>query len=74
MTMKNNPTNILWLLEMTSIKEAKALKQVDCLLAKQDAQADSAVEPAQLLVAVHPSKLEDFQKVACAMGLKVMVL
>jgi len=57
--MKCNPINILWLLETTC---------------KQDAQADSAVEPVQLLVAVHPSKLEDFQKVACAMGLKVMVL
>ena len=59
MTMKCNPTNILWLLETTC---------------KQDAQADSAVEPAQLLVAVPPSKLENFQKVACAMGLKVMVI
>ena len=59
MTMKCNPTNILRLLETTY---------------KQDAQADAAAEPVQLLVAVHPSKLDAFQKVACAMGLKVMVL
>ena len=59
MTMKCDTANILWLLETTC---------------KQDAQADVAVEPAQLLVAVHPSKLDAFQKVAYAMGLKVMVL
>jgi len=100
MTMKYNPTNILRLVEMTSVKEAaelmdvhpatinkaiahnettwkqeaKALKQVDRLTAEQDAQAAAAAEPAQLLVAVPPWKVEAFQKVASAMGLKVMVL